>query len=139
MYQNSTQFADSPRVRGTHTLFRNLIRLDYFRLGELRHARFNQPFSGLHFLLLQTYKTSIGTMEHTVLRQVSIAEQPHCYHCVANTQESWVYQNAGKCPFDDPELRNIVEACSDLPDALKSGISAMVSTTSIGETIRPDA
>jgi len=40
-----THFADSPRARGTHTLFRNLIRLDDFRLEGLRHARFNQRFS----------------------------------------------------------------------------------------------
>ena len=44
-HSNSTQFADSPHARGTHTLFQNLIRLDDFHLEGLRHARFNQPIS----------------------------------------------------------------------------------------------
>ena len=41
-----TVFADSIRVRGSHTYSRNWIRRDDSRLEGLRHAHFNQRFSG---------------------------------------------------------------------------------------------
>ena len=41
----------------------------------------------------------------------------------------WVHQNAENRPFDDLELWSVIEAWSLLPDAVKSGIVAMVNAT----------
>jgi hypothetical protein len=37
----------------------------------------------------------------------------------------WVHQNAENHPFDDAELRTVIQVWREMPDVVKSGIVAM--------------
>jgi hypothetical protein len=56
-------------------------------------------------------------------------QQPEAPH-VTTTDDprlhQWLHQNSKSRPFDDPELRSTIESWSHLPNAVKSGIIAMV-------------